>query len=131
MKIANKKVTAEMLVRDALEKAKHFADYNIFTFINENIDNQQLSITMVTDYFHISAPTLQKRIYFRMGKTFSSYVIDMRMQKAQQMLHNTSLSVQEIAQAVGYSNANSFYKAYKRHYGEAPTSTKQNNGGLS
>ena len=35
MKIANKKVTAERLVRDALEKAKHFADYNIFTFINE------------------------------------------------------------------------------------------------
>jgi aspartyl-tRNA(Asn)/glutamyl-tRNA(Gln) amidotransferase subunit A len=35
MKIANKKITAERLVRDALKKAKHFADYNIFTFINE------------------------------------------------------------------------------------------------
>ena len=35
MKIANKTVTAERLVCDALEKAKHFADYNIFTFLNE------------------------------------------------------------------------------------------------
>ena len=35
MKIANKTVTAERLVRDALEKAKHFADYNIFTSLNE------------------------------------------------------------------------------------------------
>ncbi|MBR3138064.1 Asp-tRNA(Asn)/Glu-tRNA(Gln) amidotransferase subunit GatA [Candidatus Saccharibacteria bacterium] len=35
MKIANKTVSAERLVRDALEKAKHFADYNIFTFLNE------------------------------------------------------------------------------------------------
>ncbi|MBR3056252.1 Asp-tRNA(Asn)/Glu-tRNA(Gln) amidotransferase subunit GatA [Candidatus Saccharibacteria bacterium] len=35
MKTANKKVTAERLVRDALAKAKHFADYNIFTFIDE------------------------------------------------------------------------------------------------
>lgn len=35
MKIANKKVSAERLVKDALEKAKHFADYNIFTFLNE------------------------------------------------------------------------------------------------
>ena len=35
MKTANKKVTAERLVRDALEKAKHFKDYNIFTFLNE------------------------------------------------------------------------------------------------
>ena len=35
MKIANKKITAERLVRDALEKAKHFEDYHIFTFLNE------------------------------------------------------------------------------------------------
>lgn len=35
MKVANKKVTAERLVKDAIEKAKHFADYNIFTFLNE------------------------------------------------------------------------------------------------
>lgn len=35
MKIANKTVKAERLVKDALEKAKHFADYNIFTFLNE------------------------------------------------------------------------------------------------
>lgn len=35
MKIANKKVTAERLVRDALAKAKHFEEYNIFTFLNE------------------------------------------------------------------------------------------------
>ncbi|MBR0488201.1 Asp-tRNA(Asn)/Glu-tRNA(Gln) amidotransferase subunit GatA [Candidatus Saccharibacteria bacterium] len=35
MKLANKTVTATRLVKDALEKAKHFADYNIFTFLNE------------------------------------------------------------------------------------------------
>ena len=35
MKIANKKVTAERLVKDALAKAKHFEDYNIFTYLNE------------------------------------------------------------------------------------------------
>ena len=35
MKIANSKVSAVRLVEDALKKAKEFADYNIFTFINE------------------------------------------------------------------------------------------------
>lgn len=35
MKIANQTVTATRLVKDALEKAKHFSDYNIFTFLNE------------------------------------------------------------------------------------------------
>ena len=35
MKTANKRVTAERLVRDALEKAEFFRDYNIFTFLNK------------------------------------------------------------------------------------------------
>ncbi len=35
MKTANKKITAESLVKEALEKAKRFADYNIFTFLDE------------------------------------------------------------------------------------------------
>ena len=35
MKTANKKITATRLVKDALAKAKEFADYNIFTFIDE------------------------------------------------------------------------------------------------
>ena len=35
MKIADKSTSAEKLVRDALEKAKKYAEYNIFTFLNE------------------------------------------------------------------------------------------------
>lgn len=35
MRTANKKITAERLVRDALDKARHFADYKIFISLNE------------------------------------------------------------------------------------------------
>ena len=35
MRTASRTVTAERLVRDALDKAKHFADYNIFTILEE------------------------------------------------------------------------------------------------
>ena len=35
MKTANQKITATQLVKEALEKAERFSDYNIFTFINK------------------------------------------------------------------------------------------------
>ena len=35
MKIASKTVTATSLVKEALEKAKKYAEYNVFTFLNE------------------------------------------------------------------------------------------------
>ena len=44
------------------------------------------------------------------------------MKQAQQLLRETADTVQEIAEAVGYINANSFYKAYKRCFGETPLS---------
>ena len=48
MKTANKKITAVSLVKEALEKAKKFEKYNVFTFLNsegalkkaEEIDKQ-------------------------------------------------------------------------------------------
>ena len=35
MKIANKTIAATRLIKDALAKAKHFEEYNIFNFVNE------------------------------------------------------------------------------------------------
>ena len=65
---------------------------------------------------------MQKRINAVSGKTFSAYVESVRMQRAQQLLRETSDTVLEIAEAIGYSNKNSFHKAYKRYFGEPPLS---------
>ena len=35
MRIADKKITATQLVKEALEKAERFSDYNIFTYLNK------------------------------------------------------------------------------------------------
>ena len=100
-------------------------DQDILDFIQHNLTNQQLGVAFVAEQFHISPPTLQKRMNSCTGKSFSAYVETIRMEKAQQMLRDTSATVQEIAGAVGYINANSFYKAYKRCFGEPPLTYRQ------
>ena len=42
------------------------------------------------------------------------------MNKARQELLESSRTVQEISESCGYTSPNSFYKAYKRCFGEAP-----------
>ena len=93
----------------------------ILRFIQQNITNKQLCRTFVTDHFRISAPTLQKRLGASIGKTFTEYVEDLRMQLAQQLLQEKDTTIQEISEQVGYTNVNSFYKAYKRYYGKSPS----------
>lgn len=56
------------------------------------------------------------------GQTFSRIVQSMRMEKAQQLLQVKSISVEEVAYLVGYSNVASFYRAYKSYCGYSPRS---------
>ena len=114
----------QRLTQDRVDQAQNL-EKEILDYIEQNYSNQQLSITAVTEHFRISAPTLQKRMNACVGKTFSAYVEELRMNKARQALLSTSLSIQEISESIGYTNTNSFYKAYRRIFGESPRSTRQ------
>ncbi len=50
-----------------------------------------------------------------------SYLTDIRMQKAAELLANTDLSVKEIAVAIGYSGSSKFGPMFKKYYGVTPT----------
>lgn len=113
------------LTQDRVDQAQNL-EKDILDYIEHNYSNQQLSITAVTEHFRISAPTLQKRMNACVGKTFSAYVEELRMNKARTALLTTNLSIQEISESIGYTNTNSFYKAYRRIFGESPRSTRQN-----
>jgi len=54
------------------------------------------------------------------GKSFSAHVLEQRMARAQILLQNTTLSVADIAEMLGYSNTSNFHKAYKEYYGTTP-----------
>ena len=79
-----------------------------------------LCINTIIETFHISAPTLQKRLHTAVGLSFSVYVEQQRMTKARELLHTKTMTIQEIASQCGYTSANTFNKAYKQYYGETP-----------
>ncbi|GHU77934.1 hypothetical protein AGMMS49992_27240 [Clostridia bacterium] len=103
----------------------HSLDEGILSFIDEHLGNPSLCISMVADRFKISAPTLQKRLYAAAGQTFSVYVEDARMYRARRALMETVETVQKISEDCGYATPNSFYKAYKRRFGETPLSLRR------
>ncbi|MBR1703404.1 MAG: helix-turn-helix domain-containing protein [Lachnospiraceae bacterium] len=42
------------------------------------------------------------------------------MERAVLLLNNTTLSIEEIASMLGYSNNSNFYKAFREYYGMSP-----------
>ena len=54
------------------------------------------------------------------GKKFSELLLEKRMERAALLLRNTTLSIEEIAAMLGYSNQSNFYKAFKAYYHTSP-----------
>jgi AraC-like DNA-binding protein len=94
---------------------------NIIDYINEHIYDPDLYITMVSDHFNISPPTLQKLVKKIAGQTFLVYVETQRLTRAYEMLQEGNHTIQQVAAQCGFSKADSFYKAFKRTYGFPPS----------
>jgi AraC-like DNA-binding protein len=60
------------------------------------------------------------------GKTLYKYLSDVRMEHAKYMLEVNKLPINEISSHVGYTNSNSFARAFKRSLNQTPTSYREN-----
>jgi AraC-like DNA-binding protein/quercetin dioxygenase-like cupin family protein len=78
------------------------------------------SLTKIADDFHQSLSVLSKLIKQSTGFTFQELLQRKRFQKAVMLLLDTDLSVEEIAEAVGYENLSYFYRQFKERYGRTP-----------
>ena len=65
------------------------------------------------------------------GAPMYQYQKDLRLQKAQQLLRETTLPVAAIAEEVGYTNPAKFSSAFKKRFGVSPTEYKRNTIGTA
>ena len=65
----------------------------------------------------------------KLGVTPMKYVADWRLQKAQALLRQASLTVGEVARSVGYESEASFNRAFSQHFGRSPGVARKQSGG--
>ena len=63
--------------------------------------------------------------FIQPGDETRYYVDEMRMKKAIELLNHRSLTMDQIAEAVGYKNQFYFTKRFKKYYGVPPSKYKQ------
>ncbi len=97
-------------------------------YIDCNYMKEHLSLQEVADNFEISSSYLGKLMKNELGKTFTEYLTDIRMEKAKRMLEeeNIGIKIHEVAQLVGYSSQHYFSRVFKKEVGVTPLEYKQN-----
>ena len=76
----------------------------------------------------LSRTVLAERFREAMGDTPLAYLRTVRMQKAMRLLAETDRTLEQVAQQVGYQDAFSFSKVFKRSVGMAPREFRRRDG---
>ena len=84
-------------------------------------DKIPLTRTYLSEQLFISERQLLRKLKSLTGLTPSQYILEVKLQKSRVLLENkTYNSVQEIAQACGFKNANYLAKVYFKAFGKKP-----------
>lgn len=107
----NTQVSAEI---DIMEKAKHFiADHYI---------DPELNLAAVAGFVGLNEKYFSSRFNKEVGCSFVSYLTELRIAHAKQLILKTDMRMYEVSEAVGFANVEHFTRVFKKTVGVSPKS---------
>ena len=98
---------------DVVEKA--------IAYLQSNYGDPNISAQYLEDKYHITPSYFSRLFHEKCGCTFPDYLAALRIERARELLlERENLSIQEICELVGYSNASYFTTSFKKKYGMTP-----------
>ena len=90
-------------------------------YIQKNYMVPDLSLNSICSYLNISTSYFSTIFKEETGETFTEVLIRTRMEKAKELLENTTMKNYEIAEKVGFSDPHYFGISFKKMTGYTPT----------
>jgi len=101
-----------ILGSDFLEKAE--------AVILENISNEQFGVSELAEAMNMSRSSLLRKIKTHTKLSANQFIRQVRLTKGMEMLRQTTLTVAEISDHVGFGNTSYFIKCFRDQYGYSP-----------
>lgn len=96
----------------------------VLSYIEEHYRNGELS--ELANQLHYNLYWLSKEIKKQTGKTYTELLQTKRLNQAAYLLTNTSMSVLDIAMAVGYDNVSYFHRIFQNKFHMTPKKYRMN-----
>lgn len=98
-------------------EGKRLSD-QLMRYMGEHTDT--VSLKELADHFSYHPNYISGALRKETGRCFKQILQEMRMKRAVMLLKGTMLSVEEIADMLGYSDRSNFFKAFRDYYGKTP-----------
>lgn len=104
----------EEIKREAQQEEENELIWQIQSVVKEKFTQSDFNVNMLGQILHMSSTYLGRIFMEQTGVKLVDYIARQRLDKACELLLNTKKSVKEVAEAVGYADANYFTKVFQR-----------------
>ena len=114
--------------KSAVEKKKNAEVYIDFcvNYIESNI-HDKITVEELSQMLGVSQPYLYKLFIDRFGVSTKEYIIRYKMDRAKKLLNETSMSVTEVANSVGFADVLAFSRAFSKKVNASPQNYRAQN----
>lgn len=81
---------------------------------------EEINVTLLAEQFHLNASHLARKFKKETGYTVSEYVNKQKIDSAKLLLQGGEISINDIAERLGYNSASYFSRTFKKVVGESP-----------
>ncbi len=111
-------------ITDYIQEARNWGNFSkvktAVEYMNSHFSDANLSLTGVAENVNMSPAYFSRQFKEEYGKSFISYLTELRMEKAKELLIEIHLKTYEIAEMVGYSDYPHFTKSFKKYHKISP-----------
>lgn len=113
-------IAQELCSAGAPERANHAIIDEILEYISRSYQ-YDISLRKLAEQKYFMNPSYLSRLFkAAVGKTFSRYIIEYRLERSRDLLENSILKISDIAAHVGYNDASHYIQSFRRLYGVTP-----------
>lgn len=112
--------------------ARQAIEYNVFNYLLKPLDLDELTDvltrlntildeeTVVAEHVYLNAAYFSRYFSTKTGRSFSDYLLDLRMKKAMELL-GENVKIYQVGERVGYRNNRIFLRTFKKYTGYTPS----------
>ncbi len=90
------------------------------SILSESFTNE-IGLAQVAESLSVTPNYLSYEFHQKLGKTFTQYITELRLERAKELLGLHMHTIKEIASLVGYSSSKHFSKVFKQNLGVTPS----------
>lgn len=110
-------------MRDSTENIYQQKVNQVIDYISANL-HLPLQLDVIADEINVSQRQLLRIMRFALNESLYAYIARQRVERAVLYMQTEEMSLAKLAEMVGYANAQSFSKAFKKQFGISPKAYK-------